>query len=256
MNVFIETVGQGQDVVLLHGCADNHFFLTPIRDQLAKDHRVTWLDQPGIGNSVWQPQIETCQGMAEALMPLLPEKAIYIGWSYGGLLATAIASLYPDRVKHIVLLASTPRFIEDNHWPGVPKPGFYGTLMPEIRQKGLSTFLNAFIDQEFAEFDPKPEAFHQTKSYFPADDQVDVVALSKRLKLVDQTDLRQAFTQLKCPIDLIFGELDSAVPTELHSHITALNANARKHIIAGGQHMPFATHPTEFNKVLARILNR
>lgn len=255
MSIFIETTGQGQDVVLLHGCTDNHAFLKPIHDQLAQHYRVTWLDQPGIDNSAWQPQINSCQDMATALMPLLPKEAIYMGWSYGGLLATAIASLYPERTQQLVLLASTPQFVEDDNWPGIPKPGFHQALMPDIQQNGLSIFLNAFIDQEFAEMEPKPDVFHQIKNYFPADDQVNVEAISKRLQLVDQTDLRAQFKQLQCPIDLIFGERDSAVPAQLHPHIMALNPNARKHVIAGAQHMPFATHPEAFNQVLAEIFS-
>jgi len=187
------------------------------------------------------------------LLPVLPENATYIGWSFGGLLNLALAKQYPERVNRIINLCSVPKFIEADDWPAVAKPGFQA-LLPDIEQNGLSSFLTAFIDGEFAQFDPKPDIYHKIKTYFPNDSTVDLKPAAKRIHLVDDTDLRDAFKHLHCPIDLILGDQDAAVPTALYDKLKTLNPKANLHIIEGAQHMPFATHPVEFNKILNGIL--
>ena len=56
---------------------------------------------------------------AQALLPQLPEKAHYIGWSLGGSVSCYLAKHFPERVESLVLLASSPRLLATDHWPGV-----------------------------------------------------------------------------------------------------------------------------------------
>jgi len=41
----------------------------------------------------------------------LPDKATYIGWSFYGLLAQAIAVLHPERVVRIIGLNTSPKLL-------------------------------------------------------------------------------------------------------------------------------------------------
>jgi pimeloyl-[acyl-carrier protein] methyl ester esterase len=252
MNIFTETKGKGDNIVLLHGACDNHHYMQPIMDQLCDRYQVTSLDEPGRGLSKWQPQIKNIHDLADALLPVLPEKAIYINWSFGGLIAISIAARYPDRVKRIINIGSVPKFIENTDWPGVPQPGFKA-LLPIIAEHGLPAFLKRFHDSEFANFNPKPKAYHVLNRLLE-NMEVDIDAINKRIHICDATDLRQEFRSLKCPIDLILGEKDEAVPTALHEKIKALNPKVNIHIIPGAQHMLVWTHPMEFNKILEKIL--
>ena len=253
MTVFSETIGSGEHIVLFNGGLDTRPFLSPIRDQLKHRYQVTWLDQPGIGATPWQNDITSVEDLVDILLPVLPQHATYIGWSFGGLVNLALAKKYPERVKRIINLCSVPKFIETNDWPAVEKPGFQ-VILPDIEINGLSSFLNACIDGEFSKFTTKPQFYHTVKTFFPKDSDVDLNAVTKRIHLVDESDFRETFKFLYCPIDLILGDQDPAVPTALYEKINLLNPKANLHIIEGAQHMPFATHSDEFNQILNEIL--
>jgi len=82
MSVFVETIGSGDDVVLFNGGLDIRPFLTPVREQLMDRYKITWLDQPGVGATPWQEQITSTEDLIDVLLPVLPENATYIGWSF------------------------------------------------------------------------------------------------------------------------------------------------------------------------------
>lgn len=253
MNIYTETKGSGDDVVLLHGGCDDHRYMQPINDQLCNRYCVTSLDEPGRGKSPWQAQIKNIHDLADALLPVLPKNAIYINWSLGGLIALSLAARYSDRVKRIINIGSSPKFIESADWSGFPQPGFK-ILVPMLEELGLPAFLKMYHEGEFASFDPKPEVYYQLNNLVE-NMEIDLNAAAKRLHIVDETDLRTEFALLKCPIDLIFGGKDSAVPAEAHSKIKALNPKANIHVIPDAQHMMMWTHPVEFNKILEKILS-
>lgn len=252
MTIFTKTMGSGENVVLLHGGCDDHRYMQPIMNALHKHYRVTNLDEPGRGKTPWQPQIETIHDLADALLPILPEQAIYISWSFGGLIALSLAARYPARVKRIINIGSSPKFIEAPNWPAIPEPGFKPGLAL-IAEQGLTAFLKAFHEAEFAPIHPKPRNYDQLNQLL-VNMEADVDAISKRIGICEATDLRQEFSQLKCPIDLIFGEKDAAVPPALYPKIKQLNPRAHIHIIPGAQHMMHWTHETEFNHILKSIL--
>lgn len=161
MTIFTKTKGAGDEIVLLHGVADDHAYMLPIMEQLSKRYHVTTLDEPGCGNSPWQSQIKDVHDLVDTLLPVLPERATYIGSSFGGSLAISLAARYPERVKRIITIGSSPKFIEASDWPGIPAPGLEAAIFPLIEGNGIAGFLKNFHDDEFADFPQKLEAYHQ-----------------------------------------------------------------------------------------------
>ena len=54
---------------------------------------------------------------ADAVLDSAPQRAAWLGWSLGGLATLNLARLYPDRVRGLIQLASTPRFVASTDWP-------------------------------------------------------------------------------------------------------------------------------------------
>lgn len=54
--------------------------------------------------------------MAEAVLQQAPDKAIWLGWSLGGLVASQIALTHPERVQALVTVASSPCFSARDEW--------------------------------------------------------------------------------------------------------------------------------------------
>ncbi len=104
-SLHIETIGQGRPIVLLHGWGVNSAVFTPLHHTL-KDHQLLLVDLPGFGDS---PAIEGgLDAWVDHLMAQLPERAIWAGWSLGGLVATRAAQRYPERINALLTIASSP----------------------------------------------------------------------------------------------------------------------------------------------------
>lgn len=52
----------------------------------------------------------------EAVLQQAPDKAIWLGWSLGGLVASQIALTHPERVQALVTVASSPCFSARDEW--------------------------------------------------------------------------------------------------------------------------------------------
>ncbi len=75
--------------------------------------------------------------MAEVVLRQAPDKAIWLGWSLGGLVASQIALTHPERVQALVTVASSPCFSARDEWPGI-KPdvlaGFQQQLSDDFQR--------------------------------------------------------------------------------------------------------------------------
>ena len=74
------------------------------------------IDLPGYGASEVASYAEI-DLLIDQLLVELPEQAIYLGYSLGGMLATTIASRYPQRVTALITMASNVQFVADDQWP-------------------------------------------------------------------------------------------------------------------------------------------
>ncbi len=100
--------GQGPDLVLVHGWGMNGAVWSACVSELAEHFTVHTVDLPGYGYS-HQIGYDSLTQLVDALLVEAPERAIWLGWSLGGLIATHIAHEYPARVSQLVTLASSPK---------------------------------------------------------------------------------------------------------------------------------------------------
>ncbi len=254
MKIFKQVSGQGEDVVLLHGWGCDHRHMQPVVDQLSDRYRVTNVDLPGWGQSDWCADTETIHDFADQLLPYLPKHAIYIGWSFGGLVSMSIGARYPERMKRFIGIGTIPKFITGDDWPALPLPGFRIAFEEVINKIGFKKFFQDYYDVEFKDIDPKPAAYHELWRLLDETDNVDMDVLYKGVDIIDSADLRNEFASLQCPVDLIFGGKDDSVPAVTHENVKKLNPAANIHIIKNSNHMSFWTYPDEFNAILEAIL--
>jgi len=255
MAVFKKTVGQGPDVVLFHGWCCRHQHMQSIVDMLSSHYRVHNFDLPGIGQTPWNEKIKTIHDLADILLPELPEKAIYLGWSFGGLVATSIAARYPERVERFIGVTTTPKFITTTNWPGVPRPGFRFAFETAMKLTTFKQFFTQLYETEFA-FPKEKSPEHQYLLVLLDEfNTVDKEVLFNGIDICDDTDLRDEFASLNCPIDFIMGDKDDNIPVACYEPISQLNSNFNLHVIPNAHHMPFWTHQSEFKTLLNSILD-
>lgn len=104
--------GHGADLVLcvrLRGTMDvwDPLFL----DRLAENFTVTVFDYSGLGLSTGTPsyaKVDMARDVNDLVEALGLKKVIIGGWSLGGFAAQVFAALYPEKVSHVLAIATMP----------------------------------------------------------------------------------------------------------------------------------------------------
>jgi proline iminopeptidase len=122
--LWIEEEGAGEPILLLAGGpATSHVVFHPVFGPLAESHRVIYLDYRGRGRSdpVEDPRtitfVNDVADVAELVRTLELGAVNVYGFSYGGMVAQALALDHPDLVKRLVLANTlhSPEMWQRNH---------------------------------------------------------------------------------------------------------------------------------------------
>lgn len=111
VQIFTRTVGAGPDVAVLHGGPGaHHDYLLPQYDALAAGRCLRYYDQRGGGQSPvgretpvdWREQVADLEALR---VRWRLDRLTILGYSWGGLLALLYATVHPDRVERLALIA-------------------------------------------------------------------------------------------------------------------------------------------------------
>lgn len=105
--------GKGTAIVLLHGFLENQWMWDGFVASFSKKYRIITIDLLGHGQTECLGYVHSMEENADMVHAVLSElrirKAIFVGHSMGGYVALALAELYPETIKGLVLLNSTSR---------------------------------------------------------------------------------------------------------------------------------------------------
>ncbi|MCK7429514.1 pimeloyl-ACP methyl ester esterase BioH [Enterobacter chengduensis] len=249
-----QTVGTGNcHLVLLHGWGLNAEVWHCISEELSSQFTLHLVDLPGYGRSHGYGAM-TLEEMAKVVVDAAPQHAIWLGWSLGGLVASQIALSWPERVKALVTMASSPCFSAQEAWPGI-KPdvlaGFQQQLSDDF-QRTVERFLALqTMGTETARQDAR--ALKQVVLSLPMPD---VGVLNGGLEILKTVDLREPLAALTMAHLRIYGYLDGLVPRKVVPLLDALWPDSESQVIAKAAHAPFISHPTEFCSALVALSQR
>lgn len=238
--LYTNTTGQGRPLVLLHGWGMNSRIWQPILPVLAQHARVSCIDLPGHGHSHKLP-LGLLETVVDQLADHIPQDAVLMGWSLGGLIAQGLAHALPDRVAGLVLIASTPKFVAEGDWPHGVSPNLLATFGRSLQTDYLGTVRRFFALQFLStKTDSRTvNALRESIMEHPAS----IAALEDGLNILRTADFSQM--PLQQPSLWMLGKLDKLIPASLadvlpemgYKHIALLNSAA---------HVPFVTHPETF----------
>ncbi len=220
-------MGEGPDVVLIHGSSGNTrdmtFALAPI---LAQNFRVIVFDRPGLGYSEsFNPNGETIIEQADILQraaaQLGADKPIVSGQSYGGSVSLAWAVTRPDNISALVLIA--PAAIP---WE-TPLDGFNrlasttagnALALPLISSFIPDWYVTQALDRVFApQAAPKGYAEHFGPGLTIRQGSMHANA-KQRANLLDEiTRLQPRYSEISVPTEIVHGTADDTVGLEWHS---------------------------------------
>ncbi len=245
MTLYTHTLGEGTDLVLVHGWGMHSGVWEDVVEGLLDHHRVTVLDLPGHGYSRGLKVGPELNDWAAAALAATPASAVWVGWSLGGLVAQQAALIAPERVTRLALVNSTPCFVQRPDWPhGIALP-MLRRFAEELRQD-YHTVLKRFIALEVQGSEHASAQLKQLKAMLFQHGEPEVAALQDGLAILETTDLRRAWERLDCPTLLLMGQRDQLVPASAGEAMWRQAANARLHIFPRAGHAPFFSHLPEF----------
>ncbi len=243
--------GEGPDLVLLHGWGMNSACWQQLQPLLEPHYRLHMIDLPGFGHSHHAHTGKSLSHMAEQVLEVAPEKAHWLGWSLGGLVATQATLQAPERVEGLVTVASSPKFEQEEEWPGIaPKvlADFVEGLVADARKTVERFLMIQAMGCPSARQDVK--ILKQEMAQRPAPEEH---ALRHGLSLLQEVDLRDQLVDIQVPFHRIYGTRDSLVPKAVISQIDQLAPRSQSHLMHKTSHAPFISAPEEFARLLREL---
>jgi malonyl-CoA O-methyltransferase len=177
----------------------------------------------------------TLPDLLTAILDASPARAVYVGWSLGGQLATLLAAQYPERVAALVTLCSNPLFVAADGWPGMNAADFqsFSRAVESDPAAALKRF-NAL--QVLGASSPKA-LLRKLPSLTPRSANA---ALCEGLGWLQVLDLRDSLCVVDQPQLHMFASADALVPVEVSQRLASLladNARARVTVIPKACHL-------------------
>lgn len=235
-------------LVLLHGWGLNHQVWSQLLQALPEDLAIHTPDLPGFGLSPC-PASYDLDSVLAVLAEQIPDQSIVIGWSLGGLLAIALASRYPHKVKKLGLIASSPCFMAKDNWPGMES-----RVMQQFAvqlQQDLALTVERFLAIQAMGSSTARQDIKLLKQAVLSVPLPSAVALQGGLELLASLDLRQEFAALTQSVFIILGHLDSLVPVAIAPLLQNLRPGLQLEILQKASHAPFISHQEEFISLLS-----
>ncbi len=252
MTLHAESIGQGPDLVMLHGWGMNSSVWRDFAESLAGDYRVTLIDMPGHGHSPYQGQTRL-EEWAEAALDVAPRRAVWLGWSLGSMVTLQAGLLDPQRFAGVLVLAGMPRFVQGEDWPHAMAPRTLNNFI-EVLGDDLSRAMERFLALQMLGSDLAMETLKKLKLRLEERPNPSPEALQAGLDLLRSGDLRDQLDRLTCPTAWIYGERDTLAPAAAAQRLGDWLPQARTHTIPRAAHTPFLSHPRETERHVRETL--
>lgn len=250
--LFIHTEGTGDThVVLLHGWAMHGGVFAPLIEALRKRCTLHVIDLPGHGRSLDCAISLQPAACARAIADRVP-RAMWLGWSLGGLYALQAALDFPDQVRGLAMLCASPRFARATNWPHAVSPEILQDFGRDLATDYAST-LERFLALEALGSDCAQADLRKLRADTFNEHRPTVRALVEGLDVLEHSDLRARVHELVPPSAWIAGRRDRLIPWQA-MRWSAVQCNGVFTCIAGGGHAPFIGHTREVTAALAPLL--
>ncbi len=249
----IEQRGTGPALVMIHGWAMHCEIFAPLTSLLEKHFTCYLVDLPGHGRSLDDHSSLNIANIAKEISERVP-RAIWCGWSLGGLVALHASRKHP--LRGLVMLCASPRFVKADHWPHGMAASIFTGFANDL-QKDYRTTLDRFISLEAQGSDHMREELRLLRDAVYAFGEPAERVLCEGLELLENTDLIEACQELNIASLWCAGKRDRLVSPQAMQAASEISTGIFI-AIQGGGHAPFLTHADQvaqsildFSKTLA-----
>jgi proline iminopeptidase len=271
VKLYTKVAGRGLPCVFVHGGpgAGSYAIEAMAGQTLEKSFQMIYLDQRGSGRSASAPDKNyvldrLVQDLEDVRQQLHLEKWVVMSHSFGGIIATAYASKYPERVQGLVLVNSIlnlPASMESTAINGykllpeasrppmdaaAPLPQRFGMVMGLLGQQGL---MNKFMYAN----DSTPARLNRVMKGVPANRDFATTLFQGPAIQGYVQDLTPATANLKMPVLVVSGREDYMVGSD---HYKSFHFPNQQVAVVPGKHYALLESPTEFTQAVATFLKK
>ncbi len=240
----VDVTGSGEPLVMLHGWGMHGGIWGSAVEQLAQRHRVHCVDLPGYGASAGLAQYNL-DAIVETLTAHFTEPVTVCGWSLGGQVALRWAQLAPHQVSKLVLVATTPCFVQHDGWDCAMAEETLREFSAALLVNYALT-LKRFIALQVRGSEHERELLADMRRLLFSRGEPDKVALRGGLESLRDTDMRAQLGKIMQVTLVIAGERDTLTPPAASAYLAQHLPNARLVNIKGAAHVPFLSHREDF----------
>lgn len=228
-DLHVEVIGKGFPLVLLHGWGQSSQALKPLAELLSHQSKVILVDLPGFGRSSTPTNAWSTQDYAHYIAKFLKEQGIekfdLLGHSFGGKISISLASLYPNRVRQLILIASaglkTHLSIYDSIHRKLLK--YVAVSLKSIDQIGKTQLFQDYFVPRFG-----------SRDYQQAGSMREIL-----VKTVNE-DVTPQIRRIVSPTLILFGSDDLETPPECGERMNVLIPHSILRVFPGKGHQLFA----------------
>lgn len=272
-DLHVDSYGAGAPLLFIHGWGMHGGMWGGVLERLAQRHRVMAVDLPGHGRnamnaecgmrneehepasySVFRTPHSALDTLVDRLAAQFSGPLTVCGWSLGGQVALRWALRYPQQVERLVLVSSTPCFMQQTGWSSAMAADTLSAFSSALQQDYLST-LRRFLALQVRGSESERELLLTLRHSLLSRGEPDRGALQSGLEILRDSDLRAVLPEVVQHALVIAGERDTLTPLSASRYLAAHMPNARLAMVRGAAHAPFLSHPDIFVEQLVNFLH-
>ncbi|WP_030715880.1 alpha/beta fold hydrolase [Streptomyces sp. NRRL F-2580] len=256
-NVTVTGNPQGPTVVLAHGfgCDQNMWRLTV--PALAKDYRVVLFDYVGSGRSdpsaFSEARYASLAGYAQDVVDVCDvldlRGAVFVGHSVSAMIGVLAAGMAPERIGALVMVAPSPRYIDDEGYRG----GFSAQDIDELLDSLESNYLgwSAAMAPVIMGNAERPELGEELTNSFCATDPAMARVFARTTFL---SDSRDDLKRVSVPTLVLDCTQDAIAPREVGAYVHQAIPGSTLVTLDATGHCPHMSAPEATNEAITGFL--
>lgn len=235
-------------IIFVHGWGMNSMVWQPLIDNLPDWIDAECIDLPGHG-AASQQVFNSLDDLVAALAEKVSQPVIWVGWSLGGLAVMQLALQYPEKVKAMLLVSSSPCFVHKADWLHAMDESVFDVFADEL-EKDFSGTIRRFLTLQVRSSESGRQVLKSLREKVLAQPPANIEALRAGLNVLKIVDLRNQLKNIKQPVSWVLGGRDTLIKSTLSTQLKSITPTAKIKVFEQAAHAPFLSHQQQFSEQL------